>query len=303
MGEAEAKVHGVEIRKVHFHEVGAIDSIADIVGSAIALDLLRIERIEASPVPTGFGFIEIAHGRVSIPAPATAELLKGIPLAESKVEAELTTPTGAAILAALCQGFGPAPAMTVQSIGYGAGTADFPLQSNLLRVLVGESGEPANIPGIETETVCQLETNIDDVSGEIVGHCFAQLLEAGALDVFSTAIQMKKNRPGVLLSVMCQPSDAAQMEASFLLRNRHVWHSADKCLATEITAQPHEVETPWGKIAGVLATLPGGEKRFSPEYESCRKIAAEKKFAAASYLRRGDQKRLFRLADWTIERR
>ena len=139
LGEAEAKVHGVEIRKVHFHEVGAIDSIADIVGTAIGLDLLGIERIEASPVPTGCGFINIAHGRCSIPAPATGELLKGIPIAPSNVEAELTTPTGAAILAALGAAFGPPPAMTVQQIGYGAGTRDFESHPNLLRILVGDA--------------------------------------------------------------------------------------------------------------------------------------------------------------------
>src|SRR5262245_45140428 len=198
LGEAEAKVHGVDIRKVHFHEVGAVDSIADIVGSAIGIDLLGIERIEASPVPIGHGFITIAHGTCSIPAPATAELLTGIPLAASNVTAELTTPTGAAILASLAAGFGPVPAMTIEKIGYGAGTRDLEEQPNLLRLLVGETGNSA---AVQSETLCLLETNLDDTSGELIGYCATQLLEAGALDVFSHAIQMKKNRPGVVLSV------------------------------------------------------------------------------------------------------
>src|SRR5436190_12176329 len=176
LGEAEAKVHGVEIRKVHFHEVGAVDSIADIVGTAIGLDLLGIERIEASPVPTGHGFINIAHGRCSIPAPATAELLKGIPLAASSVEAELTTPTGAAILAALASRFGPLPAITVKSIGYGAGTKEFEEQPNILRVVIGESTAAAGMnAAIQSETLALLETNLDDVSGELVGYCMSQL--------------------------------------------------------------------------------------------------------------------------------
>ena len=181
LGEAEAKVHGVEIRKVHFHEVGAVDSIADIVGTAIGFDLLGIERIEASPVPTGHGFITIAHGRCSIPAPATAELLKGIPLAPSTVEAELTTPTGAAILAALSSSFRPLPALTVRGIGYGAGTKDFEELPNILRLIVGDSTAAAGMnSAIQSETLSLLETNLDDISGELVGYCLSQLFEAGA---------------------------------------------------------------------------------------------------------------------------
>ena len=280
LGEAEAKVHGIEIRKVHFHEVGAIDSIADIVGTAIALDQLNIDRIVASPVPTGHGFIEIAHGRCSIPAPATAELLRGIPLAASDVEAELTTPTGAAILAALAENFGPPPAMTVESIGYGAGTRDFETHPNLLRVLVGSPAEmtlnPANQSAagqLETETLTLLETNLDDISGELVGHCTAQLLKAGALDVFTTSIQMKKNRPGILLSVLCRPSEAAKLETILFQETttfgvRHTTVSRNKLARTK-----HTVQTAWGPIDGVLATLPNGQQCFSPEYESCRAIA------------------------------
>jgi uncharacterized protein (TIGR00299 family) protein len=206
LGEAEAKVHGTTIRKVHFHEVGAVDSIADIVGSAIGLDLLGVDQIVCSPVPTGSGFIKIAHGRVSVPAPATAELLKQVPLAASIVEAELTTPTGAAIVATVSDSFGPLPPMTITGIGYGAGSREFDEQANLTRLIVGESSD-----NWLADQVWVLETNLDDVSGEIIGHCSSLLLEAGALDVYTTAIQMKKNRPGVLLSVLCQPADLGKL--------------------------------------------------------------------------------------------
>src|SRR3954469_21309666 len=195
LAEAEAKVHGSTIEKVHFHEVGAVDSIADIVGAAIGLDLLKIERIFCSPIPTGRGFVEIAHGRCSIPAPATGELLRGIPLAAFDVEGELTTPTGAAIVAALANDFGQLPAMTVDSIGYGAGQKDFD-HPNILRLLVGEVGSASGRSGEEknrtprTESIVVLETNLDNTTGETVGHAVDRLWSAGALDVSLIPIQM-----------------------------------------------------------------------------------------------------------------
>ena len=277
LGEAEAKVHGVEIRKVHFHEVGAIDSIADIVGSAIGLDSLGIERLEASAVPTGHGFITIAHGRCSVPAPATAELLKGIPLAPCDVEAELTTPTGAAILAALAERFGPPSAMTIQKIGYGAGTKEFEQQANLLRLLIGEVTATADesTGTVQTETLCLLETNLDDTSGEMIGHCATLLMEAGALDVFTTAIQMKKNRPGVLLSVLCEPNDAARIEAIIFRETTTLGVRRTMVSRRKLSRKPQQVNTQLGPIDGVVATLPDGQLRFSPEYESCRAVAAK----------------------------
>ena len=191
LAEAEAKVHGTTIEKVHFHEVGAVDSIADIVGSAIAWDLLGVDRVVCSTIPAGTGFVEIAHGRCAIPAPATGELLRGIPLAASDVEGELTTPTGAAIVATLAAEFGPLPAMTIDSIGYGAGQKDFG-HPNLLRLLVGESRDQ---PSAATDAIVLLETNLDDATGEVVGHCVGQLWQAGALDVTTSPLQMKKDRP------------------------------------------------------------------------------------------------------------
>lgn len=270
LGEAEAKVHGTSIEKVHFHEVGAVDSIADIVGVAVGFDLLGVDRILCSPVPTGGGFVEIAHGRCSVPAPATGELLKGVPLAESQVQAELTTPTGAAIVCALVDSFGPLPAMTVERIGYGAGQRDLEQQANLLRILVGEASSESPLQQIWT-----VETNLDDISGELVGHTISRLWQAGALDVFTTAIQMKKNRPGVMLSVLCGQDKVDQVE-SILFRETTTlgvrrWPVSRRALKREA----HAVDTRWGRVEGMLSWLDDRTPSFSPEYESCRRVADE----------------------------
>ncbi|NUQ62606.1 MAG: nickel pincer cofactor biosynthesis protein LarC [Pirellulales bacterium] len=271
LAEAEAKVHGTTVQKVHFHEVGAADSIADIVGSAVGWDLLGVDRIVASPVPTGCGKIRIAHGECSVPAPATAELLVGMPLAESSVPFELTTPTGAAILATMVDSFGPVPAMKIQRIGYGAGQRELETQPNLLRLLVGETAD-----SLSADQVWVLETNLDDISGELVGYATARLLDAGALDVYTTAIQMKKNRPAVKLTVLCQAAEVDRMEAILFEETTTLgvrrW-PADRHV---LNRRPHQVETPWGRVEGKIGWAAGGPARFSPEFESCRRIAAER---------------------------
>jgi hypothetical protein len=271
LAEVEAKVHGTTVEKVHFHEVGAVDSIADIVGAAVGWDLLGAERLVVSPIPTGTGRITIAHGECNIPAPATAELLRGIPLAVSDVQAELTTPTGAAIVATLAEGFGPPPAMTIERIGYGAGQRDLPQQANVLRLLVGETSDAAQTG----DTVWVLETNLDDTSGEVIGHCLAQLWDAGALDVYTTAIQMKKNRPGVKLSILCHMEKIAALEAIVFRETGTLgirrWPAARHVLPREM----RQVATAWGPVDGKLGRLDDGSVHFAPEYESCRRIAAE----------------------------
>lgn len=272
LAEAEAHVHGTTIRKVHFHEVGAVDSIADIVGTALGVDLLGIERLVSSPVPTGSGQIEIEHGLVGIPAPATAELLRGIPIAPSTVQAELTTPTGAAILAALVDEFGPPPAMKIEKTGYGAGTKDFPTQANLVRILVGEATGPLSVA---TDQVWLLETNLDDVSGELVGHCLARLWEAGALDVFTTAIQMKKGRPGVQISVLSGSDCVAKLEELLFCETQTLGIRRSFVSRHKMPREAVEVVTPWGTVTGKVATLPNGQASFTPEYESCRAIALQ----------------------------
>jgi uncharacterized protein (TIGR00299 family) protein len=272
LAEAEAKVHGTTIEKVHFHEVGAVDSIADIVGSAIAWDLLGVERIVCSPVPTGHGLVEIAHGRCSIPAPATGELLRGVPLASFDCEGELTTPTGAAIVAALADEFGPLPSMTVERIGYGAGQKDFQ-QPNILRLLVGESAD-AGGKAASGDCVVLLETNLDDISGEAVGFCIEQLWQAGALDVSTTAISMKKNRPGVLLAVQCRPADAEKFAGIVFRETTALGLRRSTIQRMTLPRRAVTVSTQYGEVKGVVATLPGGGERFSAEFDACAALAA-----------------------------
>ena len=284
LAEAEAKVHGSTLKKVHFHEVGAVDSIADIVGAAIAFDLLGVDAVVSSPIPTGHGFIKIAHGRVSIPAPATAELLKGIPLASCDVEAELTTPTGAAIVKTLAKSFGPLPAMTIEKIGIGAGDKDFKEQGNVLRILVGEVQSEAVIDQVEV-----LETNLDDTTGEVVGHTVKALLGAGALDVYTTPIQMKKNRPGTKLTILCSAEKRNALETivfreTTTLGVRH-WSTRRTILPREATS----VSTPWGEVEGKKVTGLNDEVRFSPEYEACAEVAARENLPLQDVMRVAEQ--------------
>ncbi|MCA9168474.1 MAG: nickel pincer cofactor biosynthesis protein LarC [Planctomycetales bacterium] len=271
LGEAEAKVHGSTLRKVHFHEVGAADSIADIAGAAIGLDLLQPSRIVCSPVPTGHGTITIAHGRCSIPAPATAELLKGIPLAPAVVEAELTTPTGAAIVATVVDEFGPLPAVSIDRIGYGAGDKDFAEQANVLRLIVGTAASG----DLDRDQIVVLETNLDDVTGEVLGYCTQRLLAAGALDVYTTAIFMKKNRPASTLTVICRPGDTESLESIIFRETQTLgvrrWRADRNILARA----DEERATPWGPVKGKRTTLPDGSTAFFPEYEDCRRLAEQ----------------------------
>jgi uncharacterized protein (TIGR00299 family) protein len=274
MAEAEAAVHGMPLNQVHFHEVGALDSIADIAGAAIALDLLGAERITSRAVPTGSGMVHCTHGLMPLPAPGTAELLKGVPLASSSIQAELTTPTGAAILTTVVQEWVEQPIMTIEQIGYGAGRRTFPDQPNLLRVFVGTvGGSAACSGGYETDQVWVLETNLDDIPAEVIGYCYDRLLTAGALDVFSTPIYMKKNRPGVLLSVLAPVAALPALEAILfqetttlgVRRYPATRHKLHRCSCT--------VQTPWGPVQGKLGWREGYPPVFAPEYEECARVA------------------------------
>lgn len=270
IAEAEARVHGSTIEKVHFHEVGAIDSIVDIVGVAVAFDLLKIDRVVCNAVPTGRGFVRIDHGICPVPAPGTAEILKGIPLRDVPVDAELTTPTGAAIVKTLAHSFGSLPAMTIDAIGYGCGTLDFSPRANVLRIFIGQQAASGN-----TETVVLLETNLDDISGEVIGYTRERLMAHGALDVYAIPVDMKKDRPGIILSILCRPEAAAVMEdilfreTTTLGTRRHVLERSVRQRET-ITLQ-----TPWGTVRAKKAWRPGEPAIVSPEFEDCAKLARQ----------------------------
>ncbi|MFY9252107.1 MAG: nickel pincer cofactor biosynthesis protein LarC [Fuerstiella sp.] len=268
VAESEARVHGSTVDKVHFHEVGAVDSIVDIVGAAVGFDLLGADRIVCNHVPTGRGFVHIDHGICPIPAPGTAEILKGIPLADVPIEAELTTPTGAAIVKTLADSFGPMPAMTIEAIGYGAGTMTFPERANVLRLFIGTA-----VVHSHTEFVTMLETNLDDVSGEVIGHTRQLLMKAGALDVYSTPIQMKKDRPGTILSAICRPADIDQLEQIIFsetgtlgIRRTNVERSVQHRDIVTVT-------TPWGDVSGKRSWKTGSAAMFAPEFEDCATVA------------------------------
>lgn len=270
IGEAEAQVHGSTLERIHFHEVGAIDSIVDIVGAAVGFDLLAPDLVVSGSIPTGRGQVRIDHGICPVPTPGTAELLKGIPLRDIPVEAELTTPTGAAIVKTFVDRFGPLPEMTVSEVGYGAGSRDFPHRANLLRIFVGQH-EVA--PG--REPIFLLETQVDDVAGEVVGYTREQLMNAGALDVFTTAVQMKKDRPGTQLSVLCRPAVVERMEQILFNETGTLGVRRQLIERAVLNRQPYTVSTPWGTVLGKLAWLPDGQPAFSPEFEACAVIARE----------------------------
>ncbi|MCG3129286.1 MAG: Pyridinium-3,5-bisthiocarboxylic acid mononucleotide nickel insertion protein [Phycisphaerae bacterium] len=266
LAEAEAKVHATTVEKVHFHEVGAIDAIVDVALASFCLDFLKVDRIVCSPIPTGRGSIVCDHGVMPVPAPATAELLRGAPLAEADVEAELTTPTGAALLTTLASAFGPAPAMRLAAIGVGAGGRDLPNRANVMRVLVGEAD------GAASDEVVVLEANLDDASPQVLAFAAERLLEAGGLDVYSVPIQMKKGRSGVMLCVLCEPGRVAACEET-LFRETPTLGVRRTTMHRRVLPRRFEtVGTRFGPIRMKVAEGPGGV-RASPEYEDCREAA------------------------------
>jgi hypothetical protein len=264
LGEAEAQVHGVPIEKVHFHEVGAADSIADIVGACLALDLLGIEEVHTSAINVGSGTVKTKHGVLPVPAPATAALLCGKPIYSRGPEFELTTPTGAALVATLGSSFGRLPSMRISSIGHGAGDRDFKDQPNILRVLVGERAQAS-----ESTLVSVIEANIDDSSPQILGYALERLMEAGALDASLSPIQMKKNRPGSLLRVIARPEDQERLAQIVFAETSTLGlriHAAERRVEERHIVQ---VETPLGAVRVKVS----GHGAFAPEYEDCRAIA------------------------------
>jgi pyridinium-3,5-bisthiocarboxylic acid mononucleotide nickel chelatase len=265
LGEAEASVHGVPLEKVHFHEVGAADSIADIVGACVALELLHLDEVCCSAINVGSGTVMTEHGVLPIPAPATANLLAGKPIYARGPAMELTTPTGAALAATLSSAFGAMPPMRISSIGHGAGDRDFKESPNVLRVLIGER---TNAP--ESTVVSVLEANIDDSSPQVLGYALERLMEAGALDASLSPLQMKKNRPGSLLRVIAKPQDQEQLAQLIFAETSTLGlriYTAERRVEQRRIV---EVETKYGKIRIKVS----GQGHFAPEYEDCRAIAA-----------------------------
>lgn len=276
---AEGKIHGLPPEQVHFHEVGAVDSIVDIVGGCIALEMLGKPRVLAAPVVEGFGWINCAHGRFPIPAPATLQILggRGIAVTQCDEPHELVTPTGAALLAEFVESFGPMQGIVAEKVGFGLGTRNNKTRPNVLRAILGESTSgSAQTNDWQTDTITVLETNLDDINAEILGHFVEQALAAGALDVFHTPIQMKKNRPGVLLTVLCNSADADKFTELMLRETSAFGVRRSTAERRKLQREFSTVKTAFGDVSVKIGKLNGKVVQASPEYESCKKIADQK---------------------------
>jgi len=272
LAEAEAKVHGTAVDKVHFHEVGATDSIVDIMAAAIGCDYLKIHSFHVSRVPLGRGFARGSHGALPLPAPATLELLKNVPVTWTQLRGETVTPTGAAIIATLGKSFGAEPGMTIEKISYGAGEKEWPDRPNLFRLVLGEDNA-----GWGNEEMLVLETNIDDMNPQFYDHVMDRLFAAGARDVFLTPIQMKKNRPATLLTVICEPTRRAAIAKIILQETSTIGVRYYPVNRMVLRRQSKQVQTRFGRVTVKLVEQPDGTKRATPEYDDLKRIAAARK--------------------------
>jgi pyridinium-3,5-bisthiocarboxylic acid mononucleotide nickel chelatase len=269
LAEAEARVHNQPVESIHFHEVGGLDAIIDVVGAAICFDLAGIERFVCSPLHVGSGWVDMDHGSFPVPPPAVAELLKGAPVYSTDIKGELVTPTGAAIIATVCNEYGPLPDMELQQTGYGAGTRQYEKFPNVLRVLIGES----EAPPVNEERLWMIETNIDDMSPQTFGHVMQRALETGALDCYFTPVQMKKDRPGVLLSVLCRPEDKESLSQMLFAETTTLGVRSYQVQRRALQREIVRVETQYGAIDVKVARLNGHLVNEMPEYEQCRAAA------------------------------
>lgn len=267
LARAEAKIHGISVNKIHFHEVGAVDAIVDIVGAVCALEIMGIEEIYCSPLPVSRGYVNCAHGILPVPAPATAELTKNVPAYNSIVEGELVTPTGAAIITTLAKGFGSFPEMKTGSVGYGAGKADLD-QPNVLRVFIGETPDKKT-----RDEIYSIETNIDDMNPQIFDDVSERLFSNSALDVYMTNIIMKKGRPGILLTVLCKENDIKTLSDIILAHTTSLGVRITKYQRSILDRTTKTIETKYGKIRVKAGILNGKTVNIQPEYEDCKKAA------------------------------
>lgn len=271
LAEAEAKVHGVSVDKVHFHEVGALDSIVDVIGAALGIHLLGIEKIYASSLNLGSGFVDAEHGRLPVPAPGTLELVRGLPTYSTNVQAELTTPTGAAIVSTLCTGFGPLPSMEIEKIGYGAGSLDLPGFPNMLRLIVGQARE-----AYQEDQVMVIEANLDDMSPQFFEPLVDELFEKGALDVYLSSVIMKKSRPAVKLTVIAEGALAETCTSLILSNTTTFGVRSYPVKRRKLSREVLEINTPYGPIRVKVGRSGDRILHLNPEYEDCKRIAQER---------------------------
>jgi len=269
LAEAEARVHNQPIEQVHFHEVGALDAIVDVVGAAICFELLGIERFVSSALHVGSGMVEMAHGRFQVPPPAVTALLRGAPFYSTDIKGELLTPTGAAIITTVCSEFGALPQLKLAQTGYGAGTREYEKFPNVLRVLIGETLDAQP----DEAKLWMLETNVDDMSPQVFGHVMERAFEQGALDCYFTATQMKKNRPGVLLSVLCREDERETLLALLFSETTTLGIRSYQVDRRTLERRTVRVETQYGPIDVKVAQLNGHIVKEMPEYEQCRQAA------------------------------
>ena len=299
LGEAEAKIHNIPVEEVHFHEVGAVDAMVDIVCAAVGADVLGVDEWVCSPLNVGGGTVECAHGRFPVPAPATVELLKDAPVYSSGVQAELVTPTGAAIVKTLAKRFAAFPEMKIERTGYGAGTREFAGHANVVRLTIGDASAAMLAAKTEQETITVLEANLDDLNPQVFGYVMDRLLEEGALDAFAMPVQMKKNRPGALLTVLCRPQDAEKLTQLIFAETTTLGVRRREEQRQVLARRWENVHTPWGDVRIKIASMNGTVTNYAPEYEDCRKIAAEHHVplknvmnrAVEEYLQSGGEKR------------
>ena len=296
LATAEAKIHATSIEKVHFHEVGAVDAMVDIVCAAVGSEALGVDEIICSPLNVGGGMVQCAHGTFPVPAPATVELLKDAPVYSSGVQAELVTPTGAAIVKTLAKRFAAFPEMKIEKSGYGAGSRDFPGHPNVVRLTIGEAASTLAAK-TASDTVTVLEANLDDLNPQVFGYVMDRLFEEGALDAFGMPVQMKKNRPGTLLTVLCKPEDAGKLTQLVFTETTTLGVRRRDEVRQTLARRWENVRTQWGEVRIKIASLNGSVTNYAPEYEDCRRIASEQHVplktvmqeAAQAYLAKGEK--------------
>src|SRR5450631_1670269 len=297
LGTAEAKIHATSIEKVHFHEVGAVDAMVDIVCAAVGAEALGVDEVVCSPLNVGGGSVKCAHGTFPVPAPATVALLTNAPVYSSGVQAELVTPTGAAIVKTLVKRFAAFPEMKIEKSGYGAGSREFPGHPNVVRLTIGEVASTLAAK-TASETVTVLEANLDDLNPQVFGYVMDRLLEEGALDVFGMPVQMKKNRPGTLLTVLCKPEDVSKLTQLIFTETTTLGVRRRDEVRQTLARRWENVRTQWGEVRIKIASMNGTVTNYAPEYEDCRRIATEHHVplktvmqeASREYLGKGDKR-------------